>query len=61
MKRASYREACHWIAFNDDAAAGANEEEIGGYVTTLLVADIFSVEPERVARDVARIRNRKER
>lgn len=59
MKRASYREAVHWIAVNDDGADGAdrtNEASIAGYVTTLLIADIFGVEPERVARDVVRVR-----
>ena len=58
MKRASYREACAWIALNDDAATGDSEETISGYISTLLIADLFAVEPERVARDIARARRR---
>ena len=58
MKRPGYREACSWIAWNDDASAGPDEDAIASYVSTKLVADLFGVECERVARDVARIRVR---
>lgn len=56
MKRASYRHAVDWIALNDSAADGADVNEIDGYPTTLLVADLFDVTTERVARDIARVR-----
>jgi hypothetical protein len=61
MKRASYREACEWIAANDNAGNGDDEEAVAGYVSTLLVADLFGVEPGRVGRDVMRRRKRQER
>jgi hypothetical protein len=57
MKRASYKEAVFWIAHNDNAGSDDSEQEVASYVSTLLVADLFSVEPERVTRDVIRIRD----
>ena len=62
MKRASYRDAVAWIAYNDgegdyDARSVAY---VQGMISTLLVADLFGVEPERVARDVVRLRSRSE-
>ena len=58
MKRASYREACRWVAAND--SAGEDDafvpEEVGHLVTSLLVADLFGVPSERVGRDVVRAR-----
>lgn len=69
MKRASYREAIDWIARNDNAGddmpleiypdAEANAEirgAIRGYISTSLVADLFGVDTDRVARDVVRAR-----
>jgi len=58
MKRASYREAVQWIADNDEPE-DRDVEAIAGYVSTLLIADLFDVEPERIARDVAKYRARK--
>jgi hypothetical protein len=58
MKRASYREAVQWIACNDNTGSKDDESEIASYVSTLLIADIFAVEPERVARDVMKQRVR---
>lgn len=60
MKRASYREAVYWIAWNDDPADGPDTERIAAYVTAGLIADIFGVEPEKVARDVARCRRKED-
>ena len=58
MKRASYREAVEWIAQN--GGAGDNErlevDEVSFLVSSVLVADIFDVEPQRVGRDVVRKR-----
>jgi len=60
VKRASYREAVQWIASND--APGDDDalevEAVRGYISTCLVADLFGVEAERVARDVVRARER---
>lgn len=56
MKRPAYRDAVAFIALEDDPAAGPNTDEIVGYITTALVADMFGVDVERVARDVAKVR-----
>ena len=56
MERASYRKAVEWIAHNDEDGSGDGIDGISQYVTTLLVADIFCVEPRRVATDIARAR-----
>jgi hypothetical protein len=60
MKRASYREAIDWIAQNDSPAdLGANDPvRVGELVSSVLIASIFGVEPERVGRDVVRCRIR---
>lgn len=55
MKRASYRAGVEWIAVNDEPAED-DPEEIAYFVSSLLLADLFEVEPERVGRDVARKR-----
>ena len=58
MKRASYREAVQWIAFNDNAGNGDTQEEVAMYITVLLIADIFDVEPDKVASDVCKVREK---
>jgi hypothetical protein len=55
VKRASYREGVAWIAFNDDPE-NLNPEEVAYYISSLLLSDLFDVEPERVGRDVVRKR-----
>lgn len=57
MKRAGYREAVAWIAWNDEGAE-RELDVIADSVTVCLVADLFGLEPERVARDVLRKRVR---
>ena len=54
MKRASYRDAIDWIAQNDSAAdSDAHDPEAVAYlVSSVLIADIFGVEPTRVGKDV---------
>jgi len=59
MKRASYREAVHIIAHNDEPT-GLDVVEIQSYTTTLLIAWIFAVEPAKVARDILRERERRD-
>lgn len=58
MKRASYRDAVAWIAENDEAGAddAGDSAVVARYVSTALVADVFCIEAERVARDVVRYR-----
>ena len=70
-KRASYTDGVSWIALNDNAgdddptkcgtdgaAQAAMRANIAGYVSTLLLADLFGAEPERVAHDIFRARAR---
>jgi hypothetical protein len=61
MNRANYRDAISWIAYNDDAGGpdALNFEKVHGYTSVCLIADLFGVEQERVARDVVRYRNNK--
>ena len=58
MKRASYRDAIDFIAFNDEDGSDdhLDEEAVKAMASVLLVASIFDVERERVARDVVRLR-----
>jgi hypothetical protein len=60
MKRASFRYGVAWIALNDEAGSpdALDQSAIAGYVSTLLLADLFDVEPEHVARCVVRYREK---
>lgn len=61
MKRASYKEAIAWIALNDSAADGEAPLDVSittYYLTSLLVADIFSVPEEKVGRDIVSFRKK---
>lgn len=55
MKRPGYRVAVRWIAENDEPE-DTDASTVSSLITVLLVADLFEVEPERVAKDVVRIR-----
>jgi hypothetical protein len=55
MKRASYRHGVEIIALNDETAE-TDPEAVAGMISVCLLADLFGVEPERVARDVVRYR-----
>lgn len=59
-KRASYRKGVEWIALNDDPAAGDAQEveAVAGYISTMLLADLFGVSSEDVAKDIIRYRKR---
>lgn len=61
MKRASYREAIRWIAENDSSGDDLSEEECGELVTSVLVAEIFDVDSDKVGRDVFKAREKAER
>lgn len=63
MKRASYRAAIEWIAMNDSAADDTAaddqveaERNAAYYVSSVLIADLFGVAPERIGADVMRVR-----
>ena len=55
MKRPSYRHAVQWIADNDEPE-DTDVDEISGYVSTLLAADLFEIDPMKVAADIKRYR-----
>jgi hypothetical protein len=61
MKPARYREAIEWIAENDSAGDDdALDAAVVGYlVTSLLVADLFDVDEDKVGADVVRCREGK--
>lgn len=57
MKRASYRAAISWISTEDESA----ETDLGAIrdsVTVALVADLFGVDPDKVAAAVLRHRRK---
>lgn len=56
-KRASYRFGVAWIAENDEPET-LDADEIGGFISTLLLADLFGKEPGDVAADIVRYRNK---
>lgn len=57
MRRASYRFGVQWIALSDNP--GSDEpEQMTGYITVALLADLFGVPPERVAKDVLKFRTK---
>lgn len=62
MKRASYRQAIAWIAEYDSGLsegalqATGSPDAVSELITSLLVADIFDVEPEKVGKDVVKYR-----
>jgi len=55
MKRPSYRTAIELLALNDDPGE-MDEESVARSVSVGIVASLFEVEAERVARDVVRFR-----
>jgi hypothetical protein len=57
MKRASYRNGIEHIALNDDPTE-LDESAVAGSISVGLLADLFGVEVERVAKDVVRFRKK---
>lgn len=55
-RRASYRQAVEWIAANDSSADLLTDgpEEVAGYISVALVADIFGKDRLDVAKAVQR-------
>ncbi len=54
MKRASYTYGIQWIALNDSDGTEdrLDVEAISGYMSTVLLADLFGVALYKVAKDV---------
>lgn len=57
LKRASYREAVAWIAFNDEPS-DRNPETVAEIISVVLIAELFGTTAERVAGDVIRFRDK---
>lgn len=57
MKRASYRAGVAWIALNDEPDS-LDPDDVAGYISTTLLADLFGKEPIEVGRAVVRYRER---
>jgi hypothetical protein len=55
MKRASYRHAVEAIALNDEPCE-AEVEAVMGLASVVIIAALFDVSAERLARDVVRYR-----
>lgn len=51
MKRASYREAIEWLAYNDDNE-WLDDEEPSPSVSAGLVRDLFDVDTEKLCADL---------
>lgn len=60
-KRASYKFGVGWIALNDDPGShdALDVDSVAGYISTALLADLFGLDPERVARDIVKYRERR--
>jgi hypothetical protein len=57
VTRASYRHGVAFIALNDEPTDRC-VESVSYYTTSLLLAELFGVEPERVGKDVVRYREK---
>jgi len=55
VRRAAYRDGIAWIALNDEPD-DVDLDRVSGYISTLLLADLFAVDNEKVAADVVRYR-----
>lgn len=53
MKRASYREAVYWLAWNDDTHWLDDEHPMLS-VSTAMISDIFGVGDEKITADLRR-------
>lgn len=55
MKRPSYKQAVNWIAGNDEPGI-LDREEMMNLISVVMIADLFEVEPIKVADDVIKAR-----
>lgn len=58
MARASYRYGIEWIALNDEEDV-LDVEEVAGFISTSLLADLFGKDPVEVATAIVRYRLRR--
>lgn len=54
MKRASYKEAINWIAYNDCP----DDKYSLGHITSCLIADLFEVDIVKVLTDVFKVKEK---
>lgn len=52
-KRPTLTEAIEWIAHNDNAGNGDSKNDIAGYLSTALAADLFACGQHRLADRIA--------
>ena len=55
MNEDTYEKAVNWIAYEDDSEC-LDEKEIAQYLTTTLVADVWRVDPNKLAKEILRRR-----
>lgn len=57
-KAPSLKAAIEWIALNDDpgSSTAENLEAVSEMISVLLAADLFGVEPEKIAERVVKLR-----
>lgn len=56
-KRASFREGVAWIAWNDEPDE-RDPENVAGFISTGLLADLFGKDAEDVAKTIVRFREK---
>lgn len=56
-RRASYRNGVDWIAMNDEPE-DLDPDSVAGYISTLLLADLFGKPASEVAHDIIRVREK---
>lgn len=57
-RKTRYQRAVEWIAYNDEPNE-YDEDEIAGFISTCLVADMFGKDPMQVAQDICAFKERK--
>jgi len=53
---AKIQDAIDWIACNDNAGSDDGPTEIAGYISTMLVADVWKRRPQDIAERVYEVR-----
>lgn len=56
-KQASYRDGLEWIALNDEPGE-LDWEPVSGSISTILLADLFGLDPEVTAQQIVDLRKR---
>lgn len=51
-----YRELVGWIAEMDNSGSEDGVDDIAGYITTVMIAHVYTLSPRRVAQDVYYLR-----